>query len=322
MTDEPGINALRELGVSGPPTTPVMLDERVAAIAEILGIPVKRARMLVSSVVVAQMLPVGVAVKGGVGIKLRLGETGTRATSDVDVIASDRDGFLTQMRHGLEIGWGIVPPSRKAVKKDPATPPRLAFNGKVRPDGQPRPAGVPAQYIMQPYSVTLQFMGKPWAKVPLEVGHDEIGGLAQSSIPEQVASEILAVGVALGFGELGPVALISLEQQITQKIHAATEPGSRRGHDLVDLQLLWNTYGAGGSQLDMAVLAEMCRRTFAFRKSHSWPPTAAMPAHVAAAYSEARQEAAVEEGPAVPIVDTLGEACSWLNTRIAEIDAN
>ncbi|SIK93644.1 nucleotidyl transferase AbiEii/AbiGii toxin family protein [Mycobacteroides abscessus] len=319
MTDEPGIGALRELGASGAPLTHAMLEKRVAAIAEALGTPVKRARMLISSVVVAQMLPEGIAVKGGVGIKLRLGETGTRATSDVDIIAGDREGFFTRLRRGLEIGWGTVPPSKGAVKKDPAAPPRLAFNGKVRPDGQPRPAGVPPQYVMQPYSVTLQFMGKPWANVLLEVGHDEIGGLAHSSSPKQLASQIEAMGEALGFGELRPVALISLEQQITQKIHAATEPGSRRGHDLVDLQLLWN---AGGDELDMPVLAEMCRRTFAFRQSHTWPPTAAMSAHVDAVYGEARQEAAVEEGPTVQLVETLGEACRWLNSRIAEIDAN
>lgn len=314
--------ALRALGQDGPPLVRHELDVRVELIAAALNTEIRRARMLVSSVVVAQMLPEGVAVKGGMGIKLRLGETGTRATSDVDVIAGDREGFFTRMRDGLEIGWGTVPPSKGELKRNPDAPRRLAFNGGVRASKQKLPEDVPTQYVMQPYSVTLHFMGSAWAKVVLEVGHDEIGGLVHSITPPQLAAQVSAVGEALGFGELAPVALISLEQQITQKIHAATEPGSRRAHDLVDLQLLWNTYADEGNGLDMPVLAEMCRRTFAFRKSHSWPPTASMPAHVEAAYTEARQEAAIEEGPPVQIVDTLGEACSWLNARIDEIDAN
>ncbi len=68
--------ALRALGLSGPPVTRQDLDVRVAAIAEALDTEIRRARMLVSSVVVAQMLPEGVAVKGGMGIKLRLGRRG------------------------------------------------------------------------------------------------------------------------------------------------------------------------------------------------------------------------------------------------------
>lgn len=313
---------LKALGLSGPPVTRQDLELRVAAIAEALQTETRRARMLVSSVVVAQMLPEGVAVKGGMGIKLRLGETGTRATSDVDVIASDRDGFVARMREGLETGWGTVPPSKGALKKDPGAPPRLAFNGLVRPGNQKLPEDVPTQYVMQPYSVTLHFMGSAWAKVVLEVGHDEIGGLVQSSTPPQLAAQVVAVGDALGFGDLVPVALISVEQQITQKIHAATEPGSRRGHDLVDLQLLWNTYSNQGRALDLSMLADMCRRTFAFRKVHAWPPTAAMPTPVDAVYEKARQEAAAEEGPSAQIVGTLPEACSWLNARVAEIDAH
>ena len=41
----------------------------------------------------------------------------------------------------------------------------------------------------------------------------------------------------LGLSALKPVPLIALEQQIAQKIYAATQPGSQRAHDLVDLQV-------------------------------------------------------------------------------------
>ncbi len=58
-----------------------------------LEVTAARARVLVSSVV-AQMLPAGTLVKGGIGVKLRLGEVGTRATRDLDVLARDREAFF------------------------------------------------------------------------------------------------------------------------------------------------------------------------------------------------------------------------------------
>lgn len=49
-----------------------------------------RARLVLSTIVVFQMLPETVVVKGGMGVKLRHGERGARATADLDVSASDR----------------------------------------------------------------------------------------------------------------------------------------------------------------------------------------------------------------------------------------
>lgn len=96
--------ALAALEHPAPPITRIELEERVAAIAGALDIPVQRATVLVKSVVVAQMLPDGVVVKGGIGVKLRLGEVGTRATRDVDVVAQDRANFLTELNRRLETG--------------------------------------------------------------------------------------------------------------------------------------------------------------------------------------------------------------------------
>jgi hypothetical protein len=285
-----------------------------------LDIPVKRALVLISSVVVAQMLPDGAVVKGGIGVKLRLGEVGTRATRDIDVVARDRANFLTDLNQRLERGWGTVPASRGALKKDPDAPPRLAFSGVARSGKQSRPAGVSIQYLMEPYFVTLHFMGKPWIKVPVEVGHDEIGGLDRVDYPTGLALQIEAVGKVLGFGALAPVPLISLEQQIAQKIHAATSPNSERAHDLVDLQLLWNIATVGGQEPDLPVLADMCRRTFSYRAGHDWPPHPAMPAALEEAYGAARQDAQPamrdEEASSVVLAESLAEACAWLNEQI------
>jgi Nucleotidyl transferase AbiEii toxin, Type IV TA system len=295
--------------------TDVQFNERVSAIAQALDVPVERARVIISSAIVAQMLPDGAVVKGGISVKLRLGEVGTRATRDIDLTVRDRANFLGELNQRLEIGWGTVPASKGALRRNPDAPPRVAFTGKARPGRQAHPDGVPTAYLADPYEVTLNFLDKPWKKVPVDVGHDEIGGIECADFPTEVAAQITAIGRVLGFGELAPVALMSLAQTIAQKIHAATQPASQRAHDLVDLQLLWHdaTVEQG---LDLRGLANQCRRTFAYRKVHAWPPTAAMPELLEAAYQAAKPE------PTSVLAETLAQACAWLNARIEEIHAH
>lgn len=315
--------ALEALAGEGPPTTIQQLEQRVAAIAAALGVTNSRARILVSCVIVAQMLPPGSLVKGGIGVKFRLGELGTRATSDIDVVTRDHSTFLASITQGLAAGWGSLPPSRGAVKKNAAAPPRVPFTGTVRPVKQRKPPGVPPEYLMRPYKVTLQFLTTSWAAVPLEVAHDEIDGSEYAGAAPAVAEQIAAIGAALGFGTLAPVPLISLEQQIAQKIHAVTHPHSERAHDLVDLQLLWHAGTEQGQRLDLPLLAQLCQRTFDYRGTHPWPPDIALPELLEPAYQDAREEAAdagVEFSGTVDLASTMSEAMQWLTGRIAEID--
>lgn len=168
---------------------------------------------------------------------------------------------------------------------------------------------------MEPYNVTLNFMGSPWAAVSLEVAHDEIDGIEHAEFQPEVADQIVAVGAVLKFGELAPVPLISLEQQIAQKIHAATHPDSQRAHDLVDLQLLWHAGTDGGQGLDLPLLAQLCQRTFDYRHTHAWPPDAALPEPLDPSFQTAREEAGQDRELAL----TLVGATAWLSERIAEI---
>ena len=175
---------------------------------------------------------------------------------------------------------------------------------------------------MKPYNVTLHFMNSPWAAVPLEVAHDELGGAEYADEAVEIAEQIAAVGAVLGFGVLAPVPLISLEQQIAQKIHAVTHPQSERAHDLVDLQLLWHAGTDGRHGLDLPLLAQLCQRTFDFRHTHSWPPVATMPDLLEPAYQTARDEAGdghVELAQEGGLALTLVDATTWLSDRIAEI---
>lgn len=326
----PVLDALNDLGQSTP-TSRIEFDQRILAIAQILGVSVKRAKVLVSSTIVAQMLPEGCVVKGGIGVKLRLGETGTRATRDVDVVAADRVGFEADLAGRLVEGWGEVPPSKGALKRDAQAPPRRAFTGAIRAHKAATPDGVPPQYVMKPFTVTLSFMGSAWAAVPVEVVDDEINGLELAESPAAVADQLAAVGAALGCGAFAPVPLISLELQIAQKLHAVTEPHSQRVHDLIDLQLLWSSTDEDAAPVDLTVLERLCRRTFGYRRRHAWPPTeVTFPEGLEAAYLEARTEVVVQPGggggggdgvvvATTTVEDTLAGATSWLNLRLDEI---
>lgn len=73
-----------------PPLNVTQLNARLAQVATTLNIPIARARAMLCTLIVSQMLPETVSVKGGMGVKLRFGERGTRATTDLDVSTRDR----------------------------------------------------------------------------------------------------------------------------------------------------------------------------------------------------------------------------------------
>ena len=265
--------------------------------------------MLISSVILSQMLPSPTLVKGGIGVKLRLGETGTRATTDFDVATSlDQTAFQGQLDARLEQGWGLVPPSKVALRRNPAAESKVAFTGSSRLVKQARPDGVPSAYLMTPYGVSLQFLGSAWGGVTLEVGHDELDGELDASA--MMATELTDLTAELGFGEVQPVPLITVERQLAQKIHAVTLPGSERAHDLVDIQLLWD------EAVDDAQLSSLCQRTFDYRRSHAWPPDALVAAEdLRPIYDGAVSQTVDENGEPSVIVD-YADATAWFNRRV------
>ena len=120
-----------------------------------------RARTVMANAIVASMLPDGV-VKGGSALKMRFGEENTRFTTDLDTAtATDPAAYAAELDSRLRSGWEGF--SGRVVEKDPASP-----------------DGIPEQYVMQPYDVKLDYLGKPWCTVPLEVGHNEIGRLGRA----------------------------------------------------------------------------------------------------------------------------------------------
>lgn len=295
-----------------PATTIAQLNTRLEGVAREFGVPIARARRMLCTLIVSQMLPDAVAIKGGMGVKLRLGERGTRATSDLDVSTRQRgDDFEREFRERLVRGWGAVPASRGALRKDPAAPARVAFTATVKSKPLHDPGLTQPQYVMHPYRVTLSFLGREWSALDVEVSDPEIEPHAHAL--REIDGELAELSTYFGFGDLRPVELIDLEYQIAQKIHAVTDLDYTRAHDLVDLQLLWD---AGP---DLTAVRELCVRTFAFRRSLSWPPLPLRPMDDwAAAYDEAREETEVDGSTAV--MAGIDSAREWLRQLIISID--
>ncbi|MEB4614659.1 nucleotidyl transferase AbiEii/AbiGii toxin family protein [Leucobacter sp. M11] len=269
---------------------------------------------MLCTLVVSQLLPDAVVIKGGMGIKLRLGERGTRATSDLDVSTTARgEAFSRDLAVRLARGWGSVPASRGARRRDPGAPERVAFTATVRAGKAHDPGLGRPEYVMHPYRVSIAFLGRPWGALDLEVSDPEAD--AGSSGPFQtIDAGLLRFAETFGFGELGPVRLVSLESQIAQKIHAVTDPATERAHDLVDLQVLW------AASPDLPSLRQRCVRTFAWRRQQPWPPLPLRPMHDwALAYRDAREETVTSGHSAV--LAEIADARSWLTNLIGAIDA-
>lgn len=294
-----------------PPLNVTQLNERVAQVAAELMIPVARARVMLCTLVVSQMLPDAVAVKGGMGVKMRLGERGTRATSDLDVSTRVRgEEFEQEFRSRLAEGWGRVPPSKGEQRRNPGAEDRVAFTATVRAGRIHDPGLARPEHVMHPYRVSIAFLGSSWGGLDVEVSDPEIG--SDSHVGREIDDDLVQFWGHFGFGELQPVELVDREHQIAQKIHAVTDPAYTRAHDLVDLQLLWS---AGP---DLLSLHRRCVQTFDLRAQQAWPP---LPLRTmddwAFAYADAREE--TEVNGQTPVLPDIATAREWLGRIIGII---
>jgi hypothetical protein len=266
---------------------------------------------MLCTLIVSQMLPDAVAIKGGMGIKMRFGESGTRATADLDVSTRTRgEGFEQVFRMRLAEGWGTVPPSKGEKRRNPEAPDRLAFTATARAAKRHDPGLLRPEYVMHPYRVSIAFLGRPWGALDLEVSDPEID--APTHPKRAIDTELVEFGARFGFGELRPVELVTLEYQIAQKIHAVTDPDYARAHDLVDLQLLWNAHP------DLPTLFQLCIRTFDWRRQQPWPPLPLRSMEDwALAYDDAREE--TEMNGQTPILPDVTAARDWLSEIIESI---
>lgn len=277
------------------------------------GLPVSRVRTTFIGVLTAQMLPDSVAIKGGLAIKMQRGELGTRATSDLDgIFLHDYETTIAQIREYLRTGWGKIPPSKKQLRQNPDAPDRVAFTGTIIEKPQHDPGVRRPEYLMRPVRVTLNFLGKPWGAIDLELAHPEINTVI--SAPKTLSEELVQTFESFGFGSLAPVSFLSDEAQIAQKIHALTHPASDRAHDLVDLQILWT------NDTDLGALKTACQNTFRYRKEHKWPPLPLRSmSRDRARYEEALQEVLIGNQQ-VAVAQDLESAREWLKSKIRALE--
>lgn len=242
-------------------------------------------RSLIANAIVAQMIPDGV-VKGGTSLKLRFGDATTRYTTDLDTArANSLDDFSDKLSRALAQGW-------------------QGFTGRVVSREQAHPGGVPTPYVMQPFDVKLSYLSKAWCTVMLEVGHDEIGDADEPEfiIPIEANSYLKR----LGFPTIGPIACMPLHHQIAQKIHGVSEPGSKRAHDLIDLQII-----VSAGDVDWGRTRQTCERLFAYRKQQQWPPTIVVGPNWETLYGEQRGN--------LEVAESVDDAVDWANKLIARI---
>jgi predicted nucleotidyltransferase component of viral defense system len=270
-----------------PPNSKSNLERAISRYAGNDAVRANELAVALSNAIVAQMVGAGV-VKGGSSLKLRYGDKATRVTKDLDTAWSmDLDSFLKDIRAKLKLGWN-------------------GFAGEVVVLKQASPRGIPFEYVMQPCAVHLSYLGTPWRVVDMEIGHNEIGDAdAFDLIP--VPNEIALLTEYLCFPELGEVRAMKLEYQVAQKLHGATERGSKRAHDLIDLQLILSQ-----EKIDMAKTAAVCRELFRYRRKQRWPTFVAKNENWDAAY--------VDQKGDLNVLSTADEAVEWANGLIAEID--
>lgn len=248
---------------------------------------VDRKARIIANVIAAQMLPES-ALRGGTSLKIKYGDSLTRASSDLDVaLASDRDSFIEDYKQKLSIGWN-------------------GFTGVLTPSNQKsNPANVPQTYITETWNLKLKYKGSEWLKQEIDIGHDEIGD-TQEAIYEE-SGEIWGWFESCGLPLPSPVRVIRVDHQIAQKIHAVSSDPKERIHDLVDLQVIFKN-----QKIDLFDTAITCRKLFTSRRTISWPPLLDIHRQYPEAY------VSFLEG--TNVIQDLSEAIVWFNELIDSLE--
>jgi Nucleotidyl transferase AbiEii toxin, Type IV TA system len=157
-------------------------------------------------------------------------------------------------------------------------------------------------------NVAIDYKGKRWGKVQLEVAPVEV-----EDVLDIDRVEPFDIG-QFGLESPGQISVVGLPYLIAQKLHACTEvfdgQENERVHDLMDLLLARDLLEAAS----LGRVREACEAIFANRAKHSWPPELV----VYPGWAETYRAIAEEEG--LP-VDDVEDAASQVRAFIEEVDA-
>lgn len=271
------------------PMTRVNLDKAISRLAKNDPRLTVDIRMSMANAIVGQFIPEGV-VKGGTSLKFRYGATRVRYTMDLDTAwRTDLGTFLKELKLAMSSGWE-------------------GFTGEVVVLPQASPSGIPFDYVMQPCDVKLSYMGRSWCSVRLEIGHNEVGDADEAEVMP-VPHDLEIVFEDLCFPVPKGLPLMRLPYQVAQKLHGATGQNSKRAHDIIDLQLIFNN----SPNIDLREVRMACIRLFAYRKGQTWPPIVRKGEDWDVVYANKRQ--------GLEVLSKVDEAIIWANDLIARIDA-
>ena len=269
-----------------PPHNVAFLDRALRALSKTNEESVQLRRVM-ANVIVGQFMD-GAVMRGGGSLKLRYGLATTRYTMDFDAARSvAEEVFVDRFNERLAAGWGD-------------------FSGRLVKGPKPKPKRPEPKYVMQPFEVKLTYKNHPWCTVDFELSYDEVGDAdAFDTVP--LPKDVLEIFEKLNLPEPQPFPLMRVAHQIAQKLHGATDADFVRAQDVIDLQLMMQR-----ESVDMVEVRQICKRLFANRKKHSWPPKLEVSDEWRVAYA-----GMVGDIPVLPRVD---EAVDWANKLISEID--
>ena len=253
------------------------------------GDPVRLSRAM-ANVIVGQILPDGV-VKGGSSLMFRYGGELTRYTRDMDTArVMGLVDYRQKLEDALKAGWN-------------------GFTGVLSDVPPPKPKYVPESYVMIPFDIKLSYCGRSWQTVRIEVGHNEIGDADEYE--EYLPSDLAEAFEALSFPRPDALRVMKLPYQIAQKLHAVSEPGSERAHDLIDLQLI-----VRHSALDLVEVRKTCVRLFDYRRRHAWAPKIV----AGDGWRKTYEDAYATIADASSVLPSVDDAVAWANELIFRID--
>jgi nucleotidyltransferase AbiEii toxin of type IV toxin-antitoxin system len=281
-----------------PPPNLASLRARVTNAATAESLPIGRVQRYVGVAVTVEILGAltddagpRFLVKGGSALELRLGLSRSRTSKDLDgVFRGDFDDFFTAAQVALRSGWA-------------------GFTGRAT---EPEEILVPGMPVWpRRFAVKLEYHGRPFVTVPVEVAPDE-AGLAAEHDPVQPAE--LDGLTALGLPRPDPVPCITIRWQLAQKVHACTDPldglaPNDRARDLPDILIL----AALITDDYLPSVREACRAVFAARDGHAWPPVLVIQPHWPTLYAAA--SAGLEDLPG-----TVEEAAEAVRAFIRQVE--
>ncbi len=269
------------------PTNLRSLLDRERNAAKELGITQQRAHHIIAITVIGQCLP-DTIIRGGTAMALRGGVSGSRFSTDLDVLR-DPSSVATlddSLQTWLTAGW-------------------CGFNGTATRVEAGSPLRIPPSYRLAKYEVGLDYRGQRYARTIVEFGYPELD--CDQRYERRMASDIEELFTRVGLEQPAALPVMSSNDQVAQKLHGCTDLKAPRVHDLVDIQLLVHE-----DDFALDLTAEYSVRLFSYRGLQVWPPIISVTPGWAVGYAE--------QADGLSVIKDVDTAVAWGNDLIAQLD--